>query len=320
MKDFDFDELDRAVSSALGGMPAQSPRPAEEQSRPLDPRPVDTARQRQVSPQQPQRSAAVISPRSAMDIVRPAGSTPQLRRPLVQETQPEAVEQAPVRQEVPMMDIRPVPRREVESIVSRQGVEQPADLNIDNEEWSLPTESPFLPDAKVEKRPLGSSYPTGTAVASTVEAAETPISQATNEGVGLNPSISGDSNVEPDMTPQEILDPLAMNPSSIDDIESIPEFDVIESQPEASPAPAVTETPAAIEYSGPSSITPQYTPQPRTEQESGEIFDTESYHQPFPATAKKKSYLPKILVAVGAVIILGIGAGAAVYFFLLPSL
>jgi len=150
-------------------------------------------------------------------------------------------------------------------------------------------ESPFLSDAKVEKRPLG-GFPTDT------PAEPTPLLEAPDEEL-LTAETEDKPEVESVSEPevQEEVKP------------------VIEPTPEPTPAP-VEETTV------PASITQQYKEQPSTtEQSSGPIFDTESYHQPLTHTPKKKSGA-LVVVWIAALILVGAGAGAAVYFFVLPML
>ena len=71
---------------------------------------------------------------------------------------------------------------------------------------------------------------------------------------------------------------------------------------------------------GPTSITQQYTEQPSTgDQPTGAIFDTEAYRKPLSHPAKKKSGWLYVLWIV-LLLVVGAGAGAAVYFFVLPKL
>ena len=87
---------------------------------------------------------------------------------------------------------------------------------------------------------------------------------------------------------------------------------------EAPTEPVIVAQPVQ-EPTGPTSITQQYKEQPSSNQQSGAIFDTESYHQPVIKPAhKKSSWL--IIVWILLLVLLGAAAGWAVYTFVLPML
>lgn len=136
MADFDFDELDRAVAGALNTTPS-SAQPASPVSTP-DGAPV-TPTSEPVSPQ-PSTPAPATRRTSGrfMDMVHPA-SDMRTSRP----------ETTPTTESVPSatpLDPAPVADPFTSSF---------EDLPRKADENSKPLESPFLPDAKVEKRPLG---------------------------------------------------------------------------------------------------------------------------------------------------------------------
>ncbi len=125
-----------------------------------------------------------------------------------------------------------------------------------------PLESPFLPDAKVEKKPLGAMPPVGAAR----ELPELP----------------------------ELL--------------QVPDEKLLEATVETEP-----EVPTSTPF------TQSHVETPAEPQESGAIYDTETYHQPVVHPVKRKS---GGLVALWIVllVVVGAAAGAAVYFFVLPLL
>ena len=374
MKDFDFDELDRAVSSALNSSPKPrrtASQPTKSQQAPVK-TPVDEATSRDRpdlpltvperrtvktdTPRTKTTTAVASRPRTGrfMDVVHPAA---QVRRVAASEIAPEPViaeeprvepVPQPPRAEVPMNDVVMVPRREVE-VPAPQSVDTQED-SVEEPFGSVP-ESPFLPDAKVEKRPLGASVPTGVSVSDTLPQEVAPLSSLSADIDALlssdedgevvvdtdHASLKGESSVtQPVVEPAEpVAEPAATEVSSEQDVaasfagssmtdveaEAVPEFDEIASeqkpdQPKA-PAPDTTE---AVAYAGPVSITPQYTPKPSDSQQSGEIFDTESYHQPINAPAKKKRTGLIVALVVLLVVILGLGIGAVLYLYVLPML
>ena len=179
MSEFDFDELDRAVNNALtGDQPAASD--AQGSARPLDPvapqaAPAAPVSQTPTPSLQPERSAAPnpAARRAApsgrfMDMVHPSSdmrsstsgsvaSTPsQAQRPA--QSQPQVKPAAAPEPSAPswasdhhvptgpasIPDAAPAPKQSAEP-----------DLGFIEEDEPRALESPFLPDAKVEKRPLG---------------------------------------------------------------------------------------------------------------------------------------------------------------------
>jgi lactocepin len=184
-----------------------------------------------------------------------------------------------------------------------------------------PLSSPFLTDAKVEKRPLGGA-PTSPEE-DTREPDHTP--------VVVNPDTEG-----------TVDDPKDQLPPSVEESkkELPPEYQgdlvAIESGSTEAPAPAKEEAeekkpeiskpedhPAALleaktedepAVTGPTSIAQQYKEEPSTgDQHNGAIYDTEAYHKPLAHPAKKKSgWLVVIWILV--ILVVGAGAGVGLYF------
>jgi hypothetical protein len=305
MSDIDFDELDRAVNGALGS--SDAPRPTT----PVVPVERTTLQSTSSSPSVPtpaikpiQASVAPAARRSSgrfMDMVHPSSDM----KSRMQTATPTSLASPlqPVRQQQPEPQLVATP---VEST--------PA--------WNEPLESPFLPDAKVNKRPLGGL--------------ETPVD--TSDAQGLSFDFKGLLDDEPDEIlleapqPQERIEAHVM-PDPIDfaaaqavtaDIEAasyeetveepVLEPEVIIAVPEDTTPQPVLDVPV-----GPTSIMPQYKEQPSTVEATGAMFDTESYHQPVVAPVKKKSgWLTVLLIVLLA--ILGAGGGWAVSTYVLPML
>ena len=168
-----------------------------------------------------------------------------------------------------------------------------------------PLSSPFLPDAKVEKRPLG-----GAALSST--SSELMIE---DENAQL-PALPKD--VEPAL-PEELHGDVAsiQADNSTTDPSKHVEFSgeaIKDDAPKTEiKKPALKVTEAAVP-SGPTSIPQQYREEPSSgDQKSGAIYDTDSYHQPLSHPAKKKhgwSWVLWILL----ILLVGAGGGAALYF------
>lgn len=189
-----------------------------------------------------------------------------------------------------------------------------------------PLTSPFLPDAKPEKRPLGNPLPTEDASVSAPETAandaQTPATPEPAPAVVLPEEFSGDlmavesrdlsSHAEQPSAPsapaeqpkleageEELLIPAVATPDSIERPQTLP------AQPQAQP-------PAG------GSIAQQYTEQPSSgDQSNGSIYDTSAYHQPIEPVAPTKKKTPTsvwIMVGVGLLLIGAIGGAAYFYF------
>lgn len=178
-----------------------------------------------------------------------------------------------------------------------------------SEEPSEPLQTPFITDAKVEKRPLGAfTQPAATSVAEaapdTAEA-EGPQSDDTD----TDPQIPGDAAAT--VLPEELK-------SDIVAIES--DATVVEETkvaPTATPAPTQPQAAPATVNLGQTSIQQQYKEEPSTTPaEHAPIYDSEPIQAPLAHPAKKKTGWLVVLLIIG-LLILGAGAGTAIYFFVL---
>lgn len=299
MSDFDFDEIDRAVAGVIGddqSFNASSARP-EINSAPAEPVAQEAPRsQAPAGPPATRRSSGRF-----MDVVHPSSD---MRTKNASFTPP-------------------VPR----TADSTEKVSEEAKNEADDT-WSQPLESPFLPDAKVEKRPLG-AFALETAPLALEEPEEELLLEAPDE-----PRI--EAHVMPD--PIDFAAHSNALPSESEDTgapvvtESASEEELVyeeasietpqENTPVAQEAPrpdVVTVEESREESAGPASITQQYTEQPSSAPSSGAIYDTENYHKPLTPVEKKHS---GVWVALGIIllVVLGAGAGVAFYMFVLPML
>lgn len=303
MSDFDFDELDKAVNGAISTDVS-----TDELVETLDTTVNDTPVDQTVAPAsnatvQSTRPAAPAARRSSgrfMDVVhpssdmRPGGEVPKIARP--QTTAP---------------------------AVSAPAIESNS-TEATLEDWQKPLESPFLTDAKVEKRPLGGEAPTTTDF-DPIELLEEPD----------DPRIEAHAMPDPiDFAAQSTEEVPVSEPSAVIEEVAIEAEPVVAEQPAAhSEVPMHVENDTAGGYgegsfqpeadqdvpAGPTSIHQQYKEQPSSSKESGAIYDTEAYHQPLIPTVKKKKPSFAILWIL-LILILGAGASAAFYFYILPTL
>lgn len=157
-----------------------------------------------------------------------------------------------------------------------------------------PLSSPFIPDAKVEKRPLGmpmSDDPLPPPAAPTPEPEQSPdLPQLDTPPVILPPELNSD----------------------VMSLESSNTGTVVAEAP--APAPAPTSTADASSSGTAGSIQQQYAEQPSTgDQTNTPIFDTSTHVQPLEAP-KKKSVL-KWVLAVLLLLAIGVAAGVAYFYY-----
>ena len=256
-----------------------------------------------------------------MDMVHPSSDMRSKNAVLTSPvaTRPEPSRPQPVRSEATHLQTTPVPQPIVPEPVQP---EAPA--------WNEPLESPFLPDAKVEKRPLGGGDAAKTEDTSDdifdfqgllddepeellLEAPEAqerleattmpdPIDFAAASSMS-DPVNATDYDVEPTTNDVPFTPPVA--------VVAEPEVTAVYEAPVSRVAPE--------EPIGPTSITPQYKEQPSSNQETGAMYDTESYHQPVSQPVKKKSGWLTVLWIL-LLVIIGAGAGFAVFTYVLPML
>ncbi|TAL14556.1 hypothetical protein EPN95_02415 [Patescibacteria group bacterium] len=300
MKDIDFDELDRAVNSLVN--PDAKSAPAE--TAPSEPVVSAPAEQSTTSPLAERRSTGRF-----MDVVHPSsdmrGSVPA--RPAEPEATTQLDTSVPSEPQTTPAVQTPSPSDSGTNVEPEATIPEPATTDT-----SEPLESPFLADAKVEKRPLGA------------------FSDEVHDSSPA-PSIATASPTEPDLEALSLDSPLQVTSKPDDhpiekdtplpaelgtDLLSIEanEDPATNKAEETPPIPAPDTTPV-----GPTSITPQYTQQPSTgDKPAGNIFDTAAYKKPQPVKGRKSGLF--IVLWIFLLLVVGAGIGAAVYFFVLPRL
>lgn len=165
------------------------------------------------------------------------------------------------------------------------------------------TESPFLSDAKVEKRPLNSEplEPTG-------EAAQFDMTDDTGPAdTAIQPTEDEKGADEPPAVPQ-----IAELSSDLVAIEADEKIDLTQAVDTADAAAQVTVPSVPL---GASSIAQQYTTQPSSgDQSHAAIYDASQYPEPVSHPAKSKSGW---LWVLWVVLLLGVGAGGAMLLYVL---
>jgi hypothetical protein len=210
-----------------------------------------------------------------------------------------------------------------------------ADIAVDTADV---LESPFLTNAKVDKRPLGAF--------STEEAQSTPfldltdaLKEEADAEIAAQNVTQNESSTKAESLPDEENFDLETSEEKLFGIDETSETQTeapkLLEQPDARPLlerdveptdDVKNQLPQLVQVSTPAvslgvaSIPQQYTEQPVSDdQPSGAIYDTESYHQALTHPRKKNGGWLVVVWIVG-LILLGAGIGAALYFFILPLL
>lgn len=184
-----------------------------------------------------------------------------------------------------------------------------------------PQESPFLTDAKIQKRPLGAFTVEANSITGETEADATvepdtevlsrfsePTRFTTTE-TSQNQDAQLPVTVDEEALPAELQDEVLLLEANLDNT-AVTAKDSMRDAKEA----------FAQSFTGPTSISQQYDEQPNTgDQQTGAIYDTEAYHKPLAHPVKKKSGW-MMIIWILLLLVVGAGAGAAVYFFVLPLL
>lgn len=365
MTDIDFDELDKAVTSLMGDTSDETTPKEQTAATPAGSTPVASSTQPTTEEAAAPAAIEVTSPKPAsaptatgslaakrtgrfMDVVHPssdmkAAQKPSSSRqgPTITPTTPTTV--APIAEPSPaVVNPSPVaaPTEWPDPIDVHNQLQSNADTSADNAapvSDEQPLNSPFLPDAKVEKRPLGSPPLQETTVVPLIDttAPDGATTQTASEPVAATTS---DVATEPTQLAAIATDESAPLPAELNSdlvaIESA-ETEPMSVEPAAAPT-AVAPAPAEAEPSSVSSatideieatvaepspvietgsITQQYKETPSTgDAEHASIYDTDAHHQPLAHPAKKRSgwlwvFLVILFLAIGA------GIGAALYFF-----
>lgn len=340
MSDFDFDEIDKAVHSALGATPSKSLPEATEadastntiipDATPVKKPPVAaTPALVQAPATAPIQAAAPAARRSTgrfMDmVVNPAPAVKVTPQP------EETVLAAPVPTPTiaPVQDITPIPKPAPQVSESAEEPTQAIpsfELELEEDDWSRPLESPFIADAKVEKRPLGGEAPTATDLSSDFDASEfleapdDPRIEAHTMPDPIDFAEQSQSTTEAANEPEEIpLPDLTLHNDESVDEKKEPDAVRAYSSTSVQASDAQPHSSESIQPIGPASISQQYIEKPSAPAETGAMYDVEPYRQPLTHVPKKHAGV-WVVVWIILLVLFGGGAGAAVYFFVLPLL
>jgi hypothetical protein len=260
------------------------------------------------------RQGATIEPSQSTQAQPPAVADPELETPAKVTPEPStAGTEWPDPLDVANFDTEDTSKVASKPVESTLVVpELPKSESLAPKEPEAPLTTPFLPDAKVEKRPLGS--PT-----SPVEEPDhTPIlNPESSQGSSVNdpddqlPAIPKD--VEPILPAELQGDLMAIEADTNSGIPKTEEGQPIENILKHKPMES-SVTPEPPVSTGPTSIPQQYREEPSTgDQGNGAIYDTDTYHKPIEHPAKKKSgWMWVIWILV--ILVVGAGGGAALFF------
>jgi len=349
MTDLDFDELDRAVNSLIGDTDQSV---VEKPSPEIDTQAANVSVDSEVS------ADAQLNPQLAQqDAVEETPATPPVLEPsedlsLTVPEEPQVTPQplAARRSSGRFMDVvhpssdmrtpnkvaaRPMDASNISTppiVEPTQAVSEP-EVTADrpqepsvNEDIAIPdvsedkesaVVSPFLSDAKVEKRPLGAFADNGkpAQALNDLMQKELETSENTNDDIKL---VENDENSAKDSE-------ITMQPK-VENTDEMPEelqgdvLSIETKESEAVVVPDDIETKPTPSINAPVAITQQYVEKAQTaEVESGAIFDTDAYHQPV-VTGKAHHSGWMTVLWIFLLIILGAGAGVAIYTYVLPLL
>lgn len=339
-KEFDFDELDKAVNSLMKDTEPPAPitnpetpvtepttvSPVTETVTPVEPlAPVSSEEPVAVEATTPVSPTAIPKPTGRfMDVVHPSSD---MRTP----------SQTVAREGVAVNPISTVP---ISPEVTKP-VTASAETEIAPDSVTLPPApltSPFLPDAQVEKRPLGGPSPEqppslDEAIAAELSADSEPVSsEATEPPVSpdTEPAIPAESITEPatestsspegDTTPESEKENVGLPAELSNDLVAIesgeaqPENnDQLETPTDSTESSETAPSPAAALLSQ-SSIPQQYKEETSSTTEiHAPIYDDQTTAQAIPQAAKKGNKTRIILIAVIAVVV-GIVGAAMLYY------
>ncbi len=359
MSDIDFDELDKAVNSVMSKVDttkrdesvddpedkvitldtdadlaspasdanAATSKPAAPVVQSADPIPAPTKPAETAAPVAAASTPALAVKRRGqfMDVIHPSSDMKAVPKPMKREGIALVPTVADVLPELAPADTEPATSTLAAAADQPVASEVPeVQLAADEENLSMsieptPLVSPFLPDAKPEKRPLGG----GSSDASEVSVVASPddVDVAT-EPASDERAEQSDVPAETSVLPEELqTDVLALEtadttvtvePTMEPQTDVATEAIAVEDTPEPPEEPAAEP---AVPAGG--SIAQQYTESPSSgDQTNGSIYDTSNYHQPIEAApaAKKSSPLKWIILAI---VLLVLGAGGGVGYFVL---
>lgn len=178
-----------------------------------------------------------------------------------------------------------------------------------------PLSTPFLPDAKVDKRPLGSPVTMPDPI--DIGGQEKPIDEPSHESDDTSHEMPAADIVALEAEPSASTEVLTTDSSEEKNVNI--EANTVDEKPVAEEQRPTGSHEAPVHAQPPAggSIAQQYAEQPSTgDQTSGAIFDTATYHKTVEEPAKKKSSkVVTIILWVLVLIAVGAAAGAGYFYW-----
>lgn len=321
MTDVEFDELDKAVNSLLGSdnpkpnLPTVAPKQEvlnmddniiKQNNEPLDIKSsADSSSAVPINKPEPPKNQITSRPGRFMDVVHPSSDMrPSTARPSLKPVSREAKTITPL----PSVENKPESTPPIQKVeeAPKTEVKMPDPIDFISEPKSAPgpqpkTEttdgapvSPFLPDAKIEKRPLGAFSDLSSAPNENKPNEEVPFDYDQKSNRPFDTPLPAE--LDPALLSIELSSPEDYNKSSSQ----------FTSEPNIEPDIANTPSDGKIKSSEVS--------QPA----SGAVYDTKNYHVPIEHPAKKNSGWMMVVWSILIILVCG-GIGAAVYLFVLPK-
>lgn len=313
MTDLDFEELDRAVNSAMGteqsGVSEEDVKnikiKADDESAPID----TVSQERKIQSPEPRKSEkAVFKSRQAvrssgrfMDVVHPSADM----RPNLYPKSEDKDSQKQKKEET----------KTEKEITNPHNMPDPLDVHKEtdsksksNEGEDKKSDSPFIADAKVEKRPLGAfsdidKKESETTKNPTDEKKDTLVEEPLKDEAPYEPNSESRNVYLPPELQKDILD-----------VESDPTTDKLgSSNPNKSKDPVPLGNPYL--HSAQTEISQQYKEKNSQEKTSGSIYDTKEYHSPLSHPAKKKNGW-NVIIWILLIVAVAIGIAYFVYSYL----
>lgn len=290
MQDLDFEELDKAVNSLMPQTEAEdtTATPAAPTD-PIVPEPTVQPAAKPVINTAPRPSVGRF-----MDVVHPSSD---MRTTLKTPQRPAAPTPTPV-PAAPAAPAKPTYTPPVQPTVNAS--DNWAGLPNYQSPNPVP-ESPFLPEAKVEKRPLG-------AFSNELPPEPAKSVPATTESAAVTSDEKPVENVEPANDGNKVPEELGSAMMGVESDSSTRPYN-----------PAFNVNPLS-QTPGSTSINQQYTEKPSSNTpQTNPIYDTSSYYKAVTKKKKKKSGWLWVLW-IFILLIVGVGAGVAFYYFVMPNL
>lgn len=347
MKDIDFDELDKAVNSLMGGVRPKSAKD-EDQVNTLS---INTTLKDDEKPEYEKLDKVAskigdeaLTPDDEQEKVENLPSLPDSEPEPKPEPEPDTeskveskpvVDEPPVKSEPPASPAvkRPSTGRFLDMVHPSADMRGSSQSSVSVPSRSTPvashlpkpskppvpsspaalSQSPFLPDAKVEKRPLGGEPPTGDA-----EPDEDPVSPPVDtpepaDEIVETTAINNDEKKVDDGSGDEQR---PLDPTTFDVEAAMQERKLQSIEAAEATEPAPPKSLQAVESADTGKTVQNIVDEPVTK--AGSIYSVEEYHQQVAHPAKQKSGWTIVVIIIVIIVLAAAAAGGAYFMFAKP--